>query len=185
MINSGELLGRFLVTNEENKSLFFVYFYRDKIKFDDTFEAALIQHPKISIDLIKLNKKWKNDMVNFEDFDKNKNIYINYIIEKLEPYQEYLSQFFIKEQENSKKYSQNPSKFFIENLRSNNLLKELTKKEFEKQLIKEKYAEFYVEHLNKHKGELHYYSYVSPKNGKTFYLMTLDESIKIGFTNDD
>lgn len=172
MKNLGNFLGHFTVKNDNEEKLFKVYFYDNGISFDENLLKGIIDNEDVYKDFIKINNSWKND-------EKDKEITMKSILEMLERHQDYLSNFFLEKQ--IKKEEIFSSELFLQILKEKFLLNKITRKEFESKITDEKYGEYYVENLIYTKDNSEFYKYKSEISGIDFYLMVVDDKIKIGF----
>lgn len=172
MKNLGNFLGHFTVKNDNEEKLFKVYFYDNGISFDENLLKGIIDNEDVYKDFIKINNSWKND-------EKDKEITMKSILEMLERHQDYLSNFFLESQ--IKKEEIFSSELFLQILKEKFLLNKITRKEFESKITDEKYGEYYVENLIYTKDNSEFYKYKSEISGIDFYLMVVDDKIKIGF----
>ena len=90
-----------------------------------------------------------------------------------------VSNFFLESQ--IKKEEIFSSELFLQILKEKFLLNKITRKEFESKITDEKYGEYYVENLIYTKDNSEFYKYKSEISGIDFYLMVVDDKIKIGF----
>jgi hypothetical protein len=177
MKNLGEFIGHFTVKNDNEKSLFKVYFYEKGISFDDDFLRGIIESEDTYKEFIIINDKWKckND---------NRDEVMKCIMEMLERYQDYLSNFFINDEtKKEEKYLKDSNSLFLEYLEEKDMLVEIGRKDFEANIIDEKVGEFYVDNLKETKDDSKFYTYTSETSGLEFYLMVVSNKIKIGFSS--
>jgi hypothetical protein len=178
----GKLLGHFTVKNDNNKDLFIVFFYEKGISFEEDFLRGIIENESIYRRFIQINDFWKNRSET-EELNSCREQSMTMIMDLLQENQEYLSEFFVVEKKDNSQFDNN--KIFLEHLREEDLLKEITRKEFESKVKDENIGEFYVENLNVAKELAKFYTYKSKKTNLDFYLMVIDDKIKIGFADKE
>jgi len=177
MKNLGEFIGHFTVKNDNEKSLFKVYFYAKGISFDDNFLRGVIESEDTYKEFITINDKWKSEDNNRDDIMKD-------IMEMLERHQNYLSNFFINnETKREEKSLKDSNSLFLQYLEEKDMLVEIGRKDFEAKIIDEKVGEFYVDNLKETKDDSKFYTYTSETSGLDFYLMVVSDKIKIGFSS--
>lgn len=177
MKNLGEFIGYFTVKNDNEKSLFKVYFYEKGISFDDNFLRGIIESEDTYKEFIIINDKWKSEDNNRSDIMKD-------IMEMLERHQNYLSNFFINnETKREEKSLKDSNSLFLQYLEEKDMLVEIDRKDFETKIIDEKVGEFYVDNLKETKDDSKFYTYTSETSGLEFYLMVVSDKIKIGFSS--
>lgn len=181
MKNLGEFIGHFTVKNDEEKSLFKVYFYNKGISFDDTFLRGIIENEDTHKDFMKINSEWKSN-------NKDKEATMKSVMEMTERHQNYLSNFFLEVDfvdKSNQKSLKDSNELFFQHLHSKNMLIDISRKEFESKIVSEEIGEFYVENLKNTKLKSKFYTYDSVDSGLSFYLMVVDNKIKIGFSDKD
>lgn len=171
----GDFIGHFTVKNDNKKSLFKVYFYEKGISFDDNFLRGIIENEDVYKEFININNEWKLK-------NKDREHVMKSIMEMLERHQKYLSEFFADDNKNNNNSIKGSSELFLEHLKEEDLLTKITRKEFESKIIDEKVGEYYVANLKETKNKSTFYTYQSPTSGLDFYLMIVNEKIKIGFS---
>jgi hypothetical protein len=173
----GGLIGHFSIKNENDEHLFKVYFYEGGIAFDFKLTKGIMENKKTKKEFIKIDNFWLKE--------KDKDETIKLIMKLLDENQEYLSNFFDLEHTSSPLETlKDTNSLFFEHLKNNKLLKEISKKQFESNIIKEEIGDFYVENLEEAKSKGKFYTYKSNNNDLDFYLLVIDEKIKLGFTNN-
>ncbi len=177
MKNLGDFIGHFTVKNDNEESLFKVYFYDKGISFDDNFLRGVIENKEVYKEFMNINSKWRDE-------PKDRDITMKSIMEMLDKHQKYLSDFFMAEEEvfDTKKGSH---QMFLDFLNDNDKLTKITRKEFESQITDEKVGEYYVNNLKETKNKSKFYTYTSDNSGLDFYLMIVNDKIKIGFSSLD
>lgn len=177
MKNLGEFIGHFTVKNDNEESLFKVYFYEKGISFDDNFLRGIIESEDTYKEFILINDKWKSE-------DNNRDYVMKSIMEMLERHQNYLSNFFINnETKKEKKPLEDSNSLFLQFLEDRDMLVEISRKDFETKITDEKVGEFYVDNLKKTKDDSKFYTYTSETSGLEFYLMVVSDKLKIGFSS--
>jgi hypothetical protein len=177
----GKLLGHFTVKNDYNEDLFIVYFYEEGISFNDDFLRGIIEQENLWIRFMEINLFWKNGFHISENEDDLKSQTMNMIMDLLQENQEQLSRYFNDKPQLNQELDN--SQMFLSHLRDNDLLKEITIKEFESKIKDEEIGDYYVENLEKIKQSAKFYTYKSEKVNLDFYLMVVEEKIKIGFAD--
>tara|TARA_B100000963_G_scaffold361392_1_gene396508 strand:- start:3927 stop:4466 length:540 start_codon:yes stop_codon:yes gene_type:complete len=177
MKNLGDFIGHFTVTNDNKQSLFKVYFYEKGISFDENFLRGVIEHQDIYKEFIDINNRWKSKSINRDGTMK-------YIMEMLEKHQTYLSNFFLDKDIDSSGIKDS-NQMFLEFLKDNDMLNKITRKEFESKIVDENVGEYYVNNLKETKNKSKFYSYTSKNSGLDFYLMIVNDKIKIGFSSSE
>jgi len=181
MKNLGQFIGHFTVKNDNKESLFKVYFYDKGISFGDNFLRGIIENEDTYKDFMTINENWKSN-------NKDREVVMKQIMEMLEKHQNYLSNFFMdNELENTikSKILKDSNELFFEHLKNENMLSIITRKEFEAKIVDEKIGEYYVENLKDTKSNSEFYTYISKSSGLSFYLMVVDNKIKIGFSEKE
>ena len=169
MKNLGEFIGNFTVEDEYNDKKFIVYFYENGITFDDKFLKFILEKEELSQDLLDINNSWKNK-------SKNKEEIISSIMEVFSNYE--LDFFHFSKEEI------NRNALYYHFLKEKDLLTKITRKEFESKILSEKVGEYYTDVLNDTKENSEFYTYTSEVSGIDFYLMVVDDKIKIGFPEE-
>jgi hypothetical protein len=169
MKNLGEFIGNFTVEDEYNNKKFIVYFYENGITFDDKFLKFILEKEELSQELLEINNSWKNK-------SKNKEEIINSIMEVFNNYE---LDFF-----NFSKGEIDKNALYYSFLKEKDLLTRITRKEFENKILSEKVGEFYTDVLRDTKENSEFYTYTSEVSGIDFYLMVVDDKIKIGFPEE-
>ena len=177
MKNLGEFIGHFTVKNDNEESLFKVYFYDKGISFDDNFLRGVIESEEVYKEFMEINSKWRDEL-------KDRDVTMKSIMKMLDKHQKYLSDFFMGEERvfDMKKDSH---QMFLDFLKENDKLTKITRKEFESHIKDEKVGEYYVNNLKETKNKSKFYTYNSDNSGLDFYLMIVNNKIKIGFSSLD
>ena len=175
MKHLGEYIGHFTVKNDDGLDLFKVHFYEKGISFDDKFLRGIIENEETYKDFIKINDNWKDS--------SNKESAMKSIMALLEKNQDYLSDFFISEDDVDSTDIPTSNEMFLQHLKENDKLTEIQRKDFESKITDEKIGNFYVDNLKQTKGKSKFYTYKSDNSGLDFYIMVVDDKIKIGFAD--
>lgn len=175
MKNLGEFIGHFTVKNDNEESLFKVYFYDKGISFDNNFLRGVIESQEVYKDFMEINSQWRDEL-------KDRDVTMKSIMEMLDKHQKYLSDFFMGKEE-SFDVNKGSNEMFLDFLKENDKLTKISRKEFEAQILDEKVGEYYVNNLNETKNKSKFYTYTSDNSGLDFYLMIVNDKIKIGFSS--
>ncbi len=168
MDNLGKFLGHYTIKPFEDDGFIKVYFYEKSILFDEKIINEIINNEKLSKTFISINKDWKN-------LKKEKNQIILDVMNMICENEE----FFIKliTYDNNLDYSD----AYYEILKSKYLLIKIEQKDFEKEIVKENIANYYVENLKKiNSSNVEFYKYKS-ESDKVFFIMVINNKIKLGF----
>lgn len=180
----GKLLGNFTIENDNGEHLFRIYFYEDRILFDEKFLNGIANNDKTMKRFQDINKVWHET--------KEKNNVVEEVMGMLADDQEYLSQFFYNEKERaeSNKLLNNPGSrstkiqdkntIYFSYLKNHDKLKEIEREQFEKKITDKEIGEYYVENFEIAKNSSKFYKYKSSKD-KDCYIMVVNNRIKIGF----
>jgi hypothetical protein len=175
MKHLGEYIGHFTVKNDDEVDLFKVHFYEKGISFDDKFLRGVIENEDTYKKFMKINSDWK------ESSDRESTM--KSIMSLLEGHQDYLSDFFISEDDVDSNDIPNTNEMFLQHLKENDKLTEITRKDFESKITDEKIGNFYVDNLKQTKESSKFYTYNSDNSGMDFFIMVVDDKIKIGFAD--
>jgi hypothetical protein len=173
MEHLGNLLGHFTVRNDEEVGLFKVLFYENGISFNENFLRGVIEDEATYHEFSVISNEWKNGL-------KNKESVMGSIMNMFNAHEEHLSEYFISEPIKPIE-EKSSSEIYLEYLKANDKLNEITRKDFESKIVDEKIGEFYVDNMNETKNNSKFYTYTSDTTNEKFYVMLVDEKLKIGF----
>jgi hypothetical protein len=180
-----------IVISDSGKDLFRVHFYEDCIKFDIKFAEGISKNIKVCKEIIKINEKWGLGKINQKDV-------LETIVILMENHIDEFKEYYFKEYELniSGKYidlipidslSVNMGEHansFYEYLVSENVLKEIDKKEFEKNLRDEEYQNLYLDLYSQINGKkTKYYQYRLNANfdRKMCNIISLEKEVVFGY----
>jgi len=176
MESLGKLLGNFIIKNDNDVSLFKVYFYENGISFDKKFLKGVVENEVTNYQFKKINDVWDSE-------EKDKEAVVEAVMFMLEHNQDYLSDFFYSEENLNKNGDSIKNEIDLKNefdiIKKTRDIKPITRKDFESKIVNEEIGDFYVENFEKAK-KADFFTYKSEEE-KDCFIMVVKNRIKIGF----
>lgn len=182
-----------VIISDDNKDLFRVHFYENCIKFDSKFAEGISKNELVSRNVMELNKQWAERKIKVEDV-------LEKIVVLVELNSDKFKDYYFKDSELNKdgKYVDlvpldcllitfdKKAHDFFKYLLVNNVLIEIDKDKFEKDLKEDAYKEIYVEsYTNIFKNKkIKFYQYKLNEvfGEKTCNIITSNKEVLFGYT---
>ena len=182
-------LGTIIISNEENRDIFRVHIFEESIRFDSYFAYGVSKNEILYDRIDHVNELWVSGEITRNDI-------FPYIIEAVEPFSNYLEDYYFKEEElsttgklkNLSLLNPNFDKEYMHfmYLRNKNKLKKITKKEFEENIVNQDIANFYIDNYMKKGAKFYKYTLIDKykQEEKPCYFMIASDKVKIGFISN-
>lgn len=188
-MDNERFLGSIIISDEHSKDIFRLHVFEKSIKFDSYMAFGISKNKELYKEIEEVNNMWSEGYI-------NKDKIFPHIINAIENYSEYLSQFYFKDfelDENGKlknlqllspKYDKTYMLYM--NLK-NKSLKKISKKEFESKIKDVEVQNFYIDNYTKKGARFYSYTLVDQylqKESPCYFMVNADNT-RIGFISKE